>query len=85
MELYATVQTSECSMMTDNAPIAVRWIDTSRADRNSPEYRSRLVASEFCTHDRDDLFAARPPLEALKMIISTIVAGNKGDIYGECC
>ncbi len=50
--------------------IGVRWIDINKGDNENPDYRSRLVAKDFKTGDRPDLFAATPPLEALKMIIS---------------
>ena len=39
-----------------------------------------MVAREINTYKRDDLFAATPPLEALKIIISTIAIANKGDL-----
>ncbi len=57
--------------------IGVRWIDINKGDNDNPDYRSRLVAKYFKTGDRPDLFAATPPLEALKMIIS-IAASNPG-------
>ena len=57
--------------------IGVRWIDINKGDTLNPDYRSRLVAKDFKKGDRPDLFAATPPLEALKMIIS-IAASNPG-------
>eukprot|EP00969_Alexandrium_andersonii_P154999 6852857-Alexandrium_andersonii.AAC.1 len=52
------------------APIQVRWVDISKGDAESPEYRSRLVANEIKRDSRDDLFAATPPVEALKALLS---------------
>ena len=43
-----------------------------------PEYRHRLVAKDFKRDNRKDLFAATPPLEALKMLISMWMAGGIG-------
>ena len=47
-------------------PIGVRWIDINKGDEVNPEYRSRLVAQEIKRDHSLELFAATPPLEALK-------------------
>ena len=74
------VAVEECYKKTSKAPITVRWIDISKGDRTTPNYRSRLVAREINTYKRDDLFAATPPVEALKTTLSMTARGNKGDI-----
>lgn len=50
-------------------PVSVRWVDVLKADGST---RSRLVARDFRGADRqrDDLFAATPPLEAIRVLIS---------------
>ena len=50
-------------------PCSVRWVDVLKADGTT---RSRLVARDFKGNDnhRDDLFAATPPLEAFRAILS---------------
>ena len=80
MHLYDKVQISECKRMTGRMPITVRWIDTNKGDKEKPNYRSRVVARELNTHKRDDLFAATPPLEALKVILSMTAFANKGEV-----
>ena len=50
--------------------IQTRWIDVNKGDNENPNYRSRLVAKEFNTGAVDGLFAATPPLEALRLLIS---------------
>ena len=50
--------------------IDVRWIDTNKGDWEHPNYRSRLVGREYNTYKDDSLYAATPPLEALRIIIS---------------
>ena len=50
--------------------VQTRWIDINKGDSVNPEYRSRLVAKDFKDDNRLDLFAATPPLEALKCLIS---------------
>ena len=79
MGLYVKVLVSECYKRTGKAPITVRWIDINKGDSESPNYRSRLVAREINTCKRDDLFAATPPPEALKIVISMTATGNKGE------
>ena len=41
-------------------------------------YRSRLVAKEFADSDGDGLFAATPPLETLRVLISEAATIMKG-------
>ena len=60
-------------------PLGTRWVDINKGDEDRPEYRSRLVAKELKTDKREDLFAATPPLEALKLLIS--MAMTEGICY----
>ena len=50
---------------TGKAPVTVRWADVLKATG----IRSRLVARDFKggDKDRDDLFAATPPLEGIRL------------------
>ena len=80
MDLYEKVLISQCYETTGKAQISVRWIDINKGDQSNPKYRSRLVAREINIHKRDDLFAATPPLEALKPILSLIATSNRGEI-----
>ena len=48
----------------------MRWVDINKGDDEKPEYRSRLVAKEINREKREDLFAATPPLEAKKALLS---------------
>ena len=59
--------------------ISVRWIDINKGDNDNENYRSRLVAREIKKDGRPDLFAPTPPLEALKVILSMLASGNKGE------
>ena len=77
MNLYTKVSIDECLKKTGKKPIAVRWIDVNKQDKNNPLYRSRLVGKEFNTHNDMSLYAATPPLEALRLILS-IAATNNG-------
>ena len=71
--VYEKVDIQECWDNTGKEPIGTRWVDVNKGDDVNPEYRSRLVAQEIKTDKRGDLFAATPPLEAKKLLISTAV------------
>ena len=69
MKLYTKVPIEECLNKTGKQPIAVRWIDVNKQDATNPLYRSRLVGKEFYTHNDVSLYAATPPIEALRLIL----------------
>ena len=76
MGVYEKVDMAECWRETGKAPIAVRWVDINKGDRSNPNYRSRLVAKEFNTGVCPELYAATPPSECLRLMLS-LVASNK--------
>ena len=75
------VHAAECWERTGKAPIKSRWIDINKGDSKNPLHRSRLVGKEFNDGKDPTLFAATPPLEALKVLVSdaaTVERGRKG-------
>ena len=52
--------------------VKTRWIDVNKGDDKNPMYRSRFVAKEFNDCEAAGMFAATPPLEALKILISDV-------------
>ena len=50
--------------------IDLKWIDTNEGDSANPSYRSRLVGREYNTYKDNSLYAATPPLETLRVILS---------------
>ena len=50
--------------------IKSRWLDINKGDDANPKYRSRSVGKECNDKAVDRLFAATPPLEALRLLIS---------------
>ena len=68
----------ECWEVTGKGPIGTRWIDINKGDVKEPELRSRLVAKEIKRDNRDDMFAATPPLEAKKALFSLAVTSEYG-------
>ena len=71
-QLYVKVPLEDCFATTGKPPTGVRWIDTNKGSGEKPNYRSRLVAKDFRGNepDREDLFAAIPPLEAKKILFA---------------
>ena len=60
--------------------VSTRWIDINKGDQTNPNYRSRFVAREYTNGKCGDgnWFAATPPLEALKLLISDAATRRPG-------
>ena len=76
--VYGKVPLKECWDNTGKGPIGIRWVLVNKGDEAKPEYRARLAAKELRRGRRDDLFAATPPLEALKILFSLAVTEGIG-------
>ena len=71
--------------VTGRRPIGVRWVDVNKGDDVHPEYRSRLVAKHIRYKGTESAFAAMPPVEAVRVIVSllaTALPGEKFEKYG---
>jgi hypothetical protein len=77
-KLYNKVPRAKCWEETGKAPIKSGWVDTNKGDEDCPNYRSRWVGKEFNTGKEDGLFAATPPLEALRLLVSELATSRKG-------
>ena len=78
MNVYTKVSRAVATERTGKAPIKVMWVDHNKGTQEKPEIRSRLVAKEIKTSYRPELFAATPPLEALKLLLS-FAASSQGE------
>eukprot|EP00971_Amphidinium_carterae_P328332 6460147-Amphidinium_carterae.1 len=64
--------------------IGTRWLDINKGDDLQPVYRSRLVCQEtrrvssIRGDDISAVFAATPPLEALRWVLSRTMTQLKG-------
>ena len=58
--------------------ITTKWVDTNKGTEAEPNYRSRLVGREIKTDERPDLFAATPPLESLRYVLSLCASSQSG-------
>jgi hypothetical protein len=67
-KIWSIRTVDECWMKMGKAPVSVRWVVVMKA----LGVRSRLVARDFKggDKDRDDLFAATPPLEGIRLLLS---------------
>ena len=70
MEVYEYATLDECMQVTKRPPIGTRWIDINKGDAINTNYRSRLVAKEYKVDIRPELFAATPPTECLRLLLS---------------
>ncbi len=61
--------------------ISTKWIDTNKGDELRPNYRSRLVGRELNLCKKDGLFAATPPVESLRMVLS--ICASSQNSYNE--
>ena len=63
---------ADCFRDTGKPPIPVRWVSTNKGDRLHPNVRCRLVAKHLAAKyggksSTEDLFAAMPPFEPVKL------------------
>ena len=49
-----------------------RWVLANKGDLASPDCRARYVACEIHTYEDSSFFAATPPLEAKRLLISQL-------------
>jgi hypothetical protein len=73
---------TDCWRETGKAPIGSKWVDVNKGDATNPMVRSRFVVKEIATYKTDDFFAATPPLESLRLLLS-LAASSEHDIKVE--
>ena len=69
--MFVPATWEECVAETGKPPIWTKWVDVNRGTAPNQIIRSRLVAQDFRfkgESERSDLFAAMPPLEAMRML-----------------
>ena len=69
---------AECIEVTGKKPVKVRWVDVKKGDDDTPNVRCRIVAKDFNVDKRPDLFAATPPLEFLRYLVSRCASSQFG-------
>ena len=66
----------ECWERTGKTPTSSKFVRVNKGSRQHPDIRARLCARDFKLKgegDREDLFAAMPPLEAKKLLFRQAV------------
>ena len=73
VHVFDKVSKAQCWERTGKAPLKARWVDIDKGAR----YRSRWVAKQFKGSYSEEWFAATPPIEAPRELISHSVSGPK--------
>ena len=73
-DCWERVSETEAWQRGGKRPIQTRWVDVNKGDSASPDVRARLVAKDFAARRDDAFFAATPPLEALRLLISDMTS-----------
>ena len=76
--LYEVVPVEMAWEATGAAPISTKWVDIDKGGPGAEEYRSRWVARQFKDSVTDEFFAATPPWEAIRLLIS--LAASQGGL-----
>jgi hypothetical protein len=68
----------ECWEMTGRAPVTTKFVRVNKGTKENPDVRARLCGRDFKVKgERDDLFAAMPPLEAKKMLFRQAIRSRR--------
>ena len=73
MHVFDKVPVAQCWERTSKAPLEARWVDIDKGTR----FQSRWVSKQFKGSDSEEWFAANPPIEALRTLISHSMSGPK--------
>jgi hypothetical protein len=81
LDLYDEKDVEECWRVTGAAPISTKFVDHDKGRDGKIDMRCRWVARDFKKKgdkDREDLFAAMPPLEAKKLLVKLAAPRMQG-------
>ena len=74
-DVWDVTPMAEARRLTGKAPLKGRWVDCNKGDRGQYDVRCRWVAKDIAYHHSDQFFAATPPLEALRLVLSEAATG----------
>ena len=80
-KVYKKVPKGTAKAVSGKNPIPVRWVDVNKGDDVHPEYRSRLVAKHIRHKGVEAVFAAMPPIEAIRTIVSMMATELPGEVF----
>ena len=75
--LYHIVDEQACWHNAGAVFLGTRGVVNNKGDAIHPEYIPRLVAQPLNRYIRDDLYAATPPFEAFKLLLSPAISQGK--------
>jgi hypothetical protein len=81
--VWDEVPVSRSWQVTGKGPLGGRWVDVNKGDTATPNVRCRYVAKEIAYARNDDFFAAMPPLEALRLLVSHAATGRTSGVGGK--
>ena len=81
--VWEDVSLAVCWYPTGRRLQGTRWVGVKNRDKHSPDVRFRLVAQEFNTNREDSFFAATPPLESLRLLLSHVTTNRDGSHGGQ--
>jgi hypothetical protein len=83
MGVYTRVTRAEAQASGKGKIVQGRWIDVNKGSSEIPDYRSRYVGKELNRGQAgtSDLYAATPPLEALKLLVSSCATEQGRETY----
>ena len=74
--VWREVPVAESWSATGKGPLGGRWVDVNKGDDQNPDVRCRWVAKDIAFTKTDEFFAAMPPIEALRMLLSFTASGR---------
>ena len=78
-DVWDVVPVAEAWRVTGRKPLGGRWVCSNKGDRRRPDVRARWCAKDVATYKTDAFFAATPPLEAMRLILSEAASqGTRG-------
>ena len=80
-KMYVRVPREVCLRETGKAPIKTGWADTDKGTAREAQRAREMVAKEYRTHARPELYTSTRSLEALKIVLSEIATGEREERY----
>ena len=67
-----------CPRGSGKAPVKTGWAETEKEQPGEAQCAREVGREKFQTHARPELYASTQPLEALTVVLSDIVTGERG-------
>lgn len=79
-EIHEKLDLSVCWEETGQKPITCRGVDINKGDTANANYRSRLVAREYKTEEKLEWYAATPPSECFRLMLSKLACNRSANL-----